>query len=92
MSASRAKVVADFWASPRGRLVKAILALSAVIVLQAPGIAMATLVDSAQSIAADQQALGGQVRMLNQSQSSTGGQALQQPPVPANPTYTVEQI
>ena len=92
MSASRAKVVADFWASPRGRLGKAILALSAVIVLQAPGIAMATLGGSAQSIAADQQALGGQVRMLNQPQSSTGGQALQQPPVPANPAYTVEQI
>ena len=93
VSASRAKVVADFWVSSRGRLVKAIFALSAVIVLRAPGAAMATLGGSAQSIAADQRALGGQVRMLNQPRSSTGGRALQeQPPAPSSPAYTVEQI
>jgi hypothetical protein len=93
VSASRAKAVADFWASSRGHLVKAILALGAMIVLLAPGAAMATLGGSARSIAADQQALGGQVRELNQRQSSTGGQALQeQTPVPSNPAYTVEQI
>ncbi len=91
MSALRTKVVVD--SSPRRHLVKAILALSAVIVLRAPGTAMATLGGSAQSIAADQQTLGGQVRELNRLQSTPGGQALQeQTPAPSNPAYTVEQI
>jgi hypothetical protein len=93
MSASLATSFADFLKSSRIPLVRAVLALSAVIVFQAPGIAMATLGGSAQSIAADQQALGGQLRMPNQPQLSTGAQALQeQAPVPSNPAYTVEQI
>jgi hypothetical protein len=54
---------------------------------------MATLGGPAQSIAADQQAFGGQLRILNQPQSSTGEQALPEgTPVPSNPAYTVEQI
>jgi hypothetical protein len=90
---SRAKIAADFWVSSLGRLVKAILALSVLLVSQAPGIAMATLGGPAQSIAADQQALGGQIRMLNQPQSSARGQALrEQMPAPSKPAYTVEQI
>jgi hypothetical protein len=68
----RAKIAADFGAWPYRRPVGAILALSAVIAFQAPGTAMATLGRPAQSIAADQQALGGQVRTLSQPQSSTG--------------------
>lgn len=93
MSIPRAKVVADFEALPRGRLVIVILALSAMLVFQAPGAAIATLGGPAQSIAADQQAFGGQLRMLNQPQLPTGEQALhEQPPAPSSPAYTVEQI
>jgi Protein of unknown function (DUF2844) len=93
MSEARAKLVADFRASPRSRLVKAILTLWAVIAFQAPGIALATLGRPAQSIAVDQQAFGGQVRTLSQPQSSTGEQAPREgTPVPSNPAYTVEQI
>ncbi len=93
MSASRAMIVADFRVSPRGRFAAAVLALSAGIVFQTPGLASATLGGPAQSIAADQQALGGQLRTLNQAQASTGEQAMREgTPVPSNPAYTVEQI
>jgi hypothetical protein len=93
LRALRARVVADFRGSPRVCLAKAILALGVFIVFQAPVTAMATLGGPAQSIVVDQQALGGQVRMLNQPQSLTGQQALkEQSPVPSNPAYTVEQI
>jgi hypothetical protein len=69
------------------------LALGAVIVFQAPDSAMATLGGPAQSIVVDQQALGGQVRMLNHPQSLTGQQApLDQSAALSNPAYTVEQI
>jgi Protein of unknown function (DUF2844) len=84
---------AEFWALSRSPLVNAVWALIAVIILQAQGIAMATLGGSADSVAADQQVLGGQVRTLNQLQSLTRGQAREeQTPVPSNPAYTVEQI
>jgi hypothetical protein len=54
---------------------------------------MATLGGSAESIAADQQALGGQVQRFAQPQSSTGEKALQQQtPAPSSAAYTVEQI
>ncbi len=54
---------------------------------------MATLGGPAQSIATDQQALGGQLRILNQPQSSTGEPGLPEgTPAPSNPTYAVEQI
>ncbi len=93
MSASRHKTIVDFGASPRGRLVRAFLTLGAVVVFQAPGTAMATLGGPAQSIATDQQALGGQLRILNQPQSSTGEPGLPEgTPAPSNPTYAVEQI
>lgn len=83
MSISRARIVAY----------KATFILSAVIVLQARGTATATLGGPSQSIAADQQAFGGQVRTLNPSQLSTGEQAQQeQQRVPSNPAYSVEQI
>jgi hypothetical protein len=102
MSASPARIVADFGASPRSlpttdpallHVVKVVVTLSALIIFLAPTSAIATLGEPVQSIAADQQALGGQLRMLNQPQPSTGGQALhQQPSAPSNPAYTVEQI
>jgi hypothetical protein len=93
MSASLVSIFADFWESSRIPLVRAVLALGAVIVFQAPGIAMATLGGLAQSIATDQQALGGTLQMPNQPQLSTGEQALhEQTPAPSNPAYTVEQI
>jgi hypothetical protein len=93
MSASSATAFAGFLESSRVPLVTAVLALSVVIVFQAPGIAMATLGGSAQSIAADQQALGGQLGTPNQPQLSTGAQTLkEQTPVPSSPAYTVEQI
>ena len=93
MSASLATVFADFLESSRGPLARAVLTLGAVVVFQAPGIARATLGGSAQSVAADQQALGGQLRAPNQLQLPTGAQALQeQTPQPSNPGYTVEQI
>jgi hypothetical protein len=89
----RARIAADFGAWPYRPSVGAILALSAVIAFQTPGIALATLGRPAQSIAADQQAFGGQVRTLGQPQSSTGEQALHDgTPVPSNTAYTVEQI
>jgi hypothetical protein len=93
MSASLASAFAYLLESSRGAVVRVALALSAVIVFHAPDIAMATLGGSAQSIAADQQALGGQLRTPNQPQLSTGAQELQeQAPVTSNPAYTVEQI
>lgn len=93
MGELRAKIAAHFGASPYRRSVVAILALGAVIAFQAPGTATATLGGPAQSVAADQQAFGGQLRILNQPQSSTGEQALQKgAPAPSNPAYTVEQI
>jgi Protein of unknown function (DUF2844) len=100
MSASRARIVADFGASPGSLpttdlspllIVKLLLTLSALIVFLAPTSAIATLGEPVQSIAADQQALSGQLRMLNQP--SRGVQAFQkQSPVSSNPAYTVEQI
>jgi hypothetical protein len=102
MSASRARIVADFGASPRSlsatsppllHIVKVFLILSALIIFLAPTSAIATLGEPVQSIAADQQALGGQLRMLNQQQPSTGEQALHEElSVPSNPAYTVERI
>ena len=102
MSASRARIVADFGASPGSlpttdpallHIVQVVLTLGALIIFLAPTSAIATLGEPVQSIAADQQALGGQLRMLNQPQPSTGEQALhQQPSAPSNPAYTVEQI
>jgi Protein of unknown function (DUF2844) len=100
MSTSRARIVGNFGAS-RGTLTTTdpslliiamlVLTLSALIVFLAPRSALATLGEQVQSIAADQQALGGQLRMLNQP--STGGQALhEQSPASSNPAYTVEQI
>jgi len=98
MSASRARIAADFGASPGSiattdpsllLIVKLVLTLSALIVFLAPTSAIATLGEPVQSIAADQQALGGQLRMLNQP--STGEQALhEQSPASSNPAYTVE--
>ena len=74
------KIAADFWVSSLGRLVKAILALSVLLVSQAPaGIAVATLGGPAQSIAADQQALGGRIPDAQSAQSSAArGQALRE--------------
>jgi len=102
MSASPARIVADFGASRRSlpttypallHIVKVVVTLSALIIFLAPTSAIATLGEPVQSIAADQQALGGQLRMLNQAQPSTGEQALhQQPSAPSNPAYTAEQI
>jgi hypothetical protein len=93
MSASLAKVFGDLRESRRARLAKAIVALGAVIVFQAPQVAMATLGGSAQSVAADQQAFGGQARTLSQPQSSAAQQAPdEQSAVPSNPAYIVEQI
>jgi len=102
MSASPARIVADSGASPKGlrttdppllQIVKVLLILGALIIFLAPTSAIATLGEPVQSIAADQQALGGQLRMLNQPQPSTGEQALHaQPSAPSNPAYTVEQI
>jgi Protein of unknown function (DUF2844) len=100
MGTSRARIVAGFGASPGSLtttdpslllIVKLVLTLSALIVFLAPRSAIATLGEPVQSIAADQQALGGQLRMLNQP--STGEQALhQQSPASSNSAYTVEQI
>jgi Protein of unknown function (DUF2844) len=102
MSIPRARIVADFGAS-RGNLsttdpsllliVRLALTLSALIILLAPTSAMATLGEPVQSIAADQRALGGRLRMLSQQQPSTGEQGLhEQPSSPSNLAYTVEQI
>jgi hypothetical protein len=99
MSTSRARIVGDFGESPCSPttdssllfIVKLVLTLSALIVFLAPTSAIATLGEPVKSIAADQQVLGGQLRMLNQT--SPGGQALhEQSPASSNPAYTVEQI
>jgi hypothetical protein len=102
MSALRARIVADFRASPGSLLtidppllhiVRVVLTLNALIFFLAPTAAIATLGEPVQSIAADQQALGGQLQMLNQQQPLTGEQALhEQPSTPSKPAYTVEQI
>jgi Protein of unknown function (DUF2844) len=74
-------------------LARAIAALIAIMILRGPDVAMATLGGSAESIAADQQALGGQVQRFEQPQLSTGEEARQQQmPAPAGAAYTVEQI
>ena len=75
-------------------LTRAIPALmAAIIFLSGPGVAIATLGGSAESIAADQQALGGQVQRSAQRPGSTGEQALQQQtPAPYGAAYTIEQI
>ena len=98
MSASRARIVADFGASPGSiattdpsllLIVKLVLTLSALIVFLAPTSAIATLGEPVQSIAADQQALGGQLRMSishrQESRLSTSNR-----PRSSNPAYTVE--
>jgi hypothetical protein len=96
MSTSLVSAFARLLESSRVPVMRAVLALGAMIVLQVPGAAMATLGGSAQSIAADQQALGGQLRVPNQAQLSTGAQELQeQTPASSatsNAAYTVEQI
>lgn len=101
MSPPRIRITADLRALPGGRLsdlpslriVKLGLTLSALIILLAPPPARATLGEPAQSIAADQQALGGQVQTFSPPSTSAGEQALhEQPPVPSSPLYTVEQI
>src|SRR5271156_1611294 len=96
MSASLATAFAYLLESSRVTVARAILVLSAVMVFQVPGIAMATLGGSAQSVAADQQALGGTLQTPNPPQLSAGEQALrEQTPASSatsNPAYTVEQI
>ena len=69
------------------RSLKMIVVLGALI-CSLPGLAIATLGESAQSIAADQQILGGQIQTLGQQQLEE--EERQRPSSPDS--YTVEQI
>jgi len=74
----------------RKLLRRAIPVVAAMLLEPLSGRALATLGGSAQSVAADQQALGGTLNTAPQAQASGGAQALNQSS--ANPAYTVQQI
>jgi hypothetical protein len=83
----QAKTLAGIQEMLGSRSLRMILVLGALL-SSFPGLAIATLGESAQSIAADQRILGGQVQTLGQQQFEA--EERQQPSSPDS--YTVEQI